>query len=152
MAHSGNASSGSGEGHRGGVCLAEHSPLFPATRQSFESTPSSTDGTARDSKSSSDVFTADLSNQMSQLHPGDYQLPQPPKFQQAKFTFNDGREGSKHVSNVQTPGNFSAGKASVRSEGTVFATPVGRSVIEPTASGYRSDEEDHRRDGYPLPN
>ncbi|KAK1596021.1 uncharacterized protein LY79DRAFT_509811 [Colletotrichum navitas] len=138
MADSGNASSGSGEGHRGGVCLSEHSPLFAATRQSFESTPSSTDGTARDSKSSSDVFTADLSNQNSQLHPGDYQLPQPPKFQQAKFTFNDGREGSQHVSNVQIPGNFSAGKASVRSEGTVFATPVGRSVIEPTASGYRS--------------
>ncbi|KAK1985200.1 hypothetical protein LZ30DRAFT_810999 [Colletotrichum cereale] len=138
MAGSGTASSGSGEGHYGGVCLTEHSPLFAATRQPFESTPSSTDGTARDSKSPSDVFAADLSNQISQLHPGDYQLPQPPKFQQAQFTFSNGRGGSQHFSNAQNPGSFSAGKASVRSEGTVFATPAGRSVIEPTASGYRS--------------
>ncbi|KAK2002448.1 hypothetical protein LX36DRAFT_678292 [Colletotrichum falcatum] len=138
MVDSGTASSGSRQGHRGGVCLAEHSPLFAATRQSFESTPSSTDGTARDSNSPSDVFTADLSNQISQLHPGDYQLPQPPKFQQAKFTFSNSRGGSQDVSNAQTPSNFSAGKASIRSEGTVFETPAGRSVIEPTASGYRS--------------
>ncbi|GKT49908.1 uncharacterized protein ColSpa_10089 [Colletotrichum spaethianum] len=140
MADSSTASSGSGEGHHGGVRLAEHSPLFAATRKPFESTPSSTDSTVRDSKSPSDVFAADLSNQASQLYTGDYQLPQPPKFQQASFTFSNRQGGSQHVgsSNVQNPGSFSTGKASVRSEGTVFATPAGRSVIEPTASGYRS--------------
>ncbi|KDN62963.1 hypothetical protein CSUB01_07012 [Colletotrichum sublineola] len=138
MVDSGTASSGSGEGRHGGVCLAEHSPLFASSRQPFESTPSSTDGTTRDSKSPSDVFTADISNQVSQPRLGDYQLPQPPKFQQARFTFNDGRGGSQHISNVQTPGNFSSRKASIRSEGTVVATPAGRSVINHTASGYRS--------------
>ncbi|KAK2064544.1 hypothetical protein LY76DRAFT_532578 [Colletotrichum caudatum] len=152
MADSGTASSGSGEGHHGGVCLAEHSPQFAATRKPFDSTPSSTDGTARDSKSPSDVFATDLSNQISQPHIGDYQLRQPPKFQQATFTLNNGWGGSQHVSKAQISSNFSAGKTSTRSEGTVFATPTGRSVIEPTASGYRSDEGYHCRDGCPLPN
>ncbi|KZL86942.1 hypothetical protein CI238_08536 [Colletotrichum incanum] len=140
MVDSSIASSGSGEGHHGGVRLAEHSPLFAATRQPFESTPSSTNSTVRDSKSPSDVFAADLSNQTSQHYLGDYQLPQPPKLHEANFTFSNNQGGCQHggSSNVQNHGSFSAGKASVRSEGTVFATPAGRCVVEPTASGYRS--------------
>ncbi|WQF81555.1 hypothetical protein CDEST_06569 [Colletotrichum destructivum] len=140
MADSNTMSSGSGKDPHGGVRLAEHSPQFAATRQPFESTPPSTNGTVRDSKSPSDVFAADLSDQNSQPYTGDYQLPQPPKLQQAIIASSNGQGVSQHVrsSNVQGPGSFSAGKASIRSEGTVFATPVGRSVIEPTAAGHRS--------------
>ncbi|KAK1674313.1 hypothetical protein BDP55DRAFT_746236 [Colletotrichum godetiae] len=140
MAHPGSASSGSG---RGGVCLAEHSPQFAATREPFRNTPSSSsDSTIRDAQSPSDVFAADLSDQNSQPNPKNYQLPQPPKFQPTNL--NSARsqdQGNSQNSNravSRNPSHFSTGKASFPSERTAFATPTGRSAVQPNALGHRS--------------
>lgn len=140
MADSGSASSGSG---RGGVCLAEHSPQFAATREPFRTTPSSSsDSTVRNARSPSDVFAADLSNQNSQLNYKNYQLPQPPKFQPTNLTSTKSQDqGSNQRSNrtvSQNPPHFSTGKASFPSERTAFATPTGRSAVQPNAFGHRS--------------
>ncbi|OHE92632.1 hypothetical protein CORC01_12078 [Colletotrichum orchidophilum] len=137
MADLGSASSGS---RRGGVCLAEHSPQFAATREPLRTTPSSSESTVRDAKSPSDVFAADLSDQTSQLHLGDYQLPQPPKFQSANFTFARNQEqGSfQNAGSAQNPSHFSTRRASIPSEKTAFATPTGRSAVQPNTAGHRS--------------
>ncbi|OLN92053.1 hypothetical protein CCHL11_01637 [Colletotrichum chlorophyti] len=135
-----NASTGSAEDNFGGVLLSEHSPpTFVPTH--YQSTPSSTARTIRESKSPSDIFAADLSDHASQLNPNDYQLPQPPKFQ-PNYSFNNAHQGKSNQAGSSFASNapsFSAGKASVRSEGAAFTTPTGRSGTQAFASsGFRS--------------
>ncbi|KAK1719967.1 hypothetical protein BDP67DRAFT_598796 [Colletotrichum lupini] len=140
MADSGSARSRAG---RGGVCLAEHSPQFAATREPFRTTPSSSsDSTVRNAGSPSDVFAADLSNQNSQLNHKSYQLPQPPKFQPTNLTSTKSQDQESNQKPSRTisqhPPHFSTGKASFPSERTALATPTGRSAVQPNTLGHRS--------------